>query len=211
MNLTRCLLVLVPTIALGAGAATVACTTTSGETPDAGSSSSGGSSSGGHSSSGSSSGGSSSGGSSSGGSSSGSSSGASSSGGTSDCGAIEEIPPLVYVNGTGGTCDAAFQVLDIPDGSSLVANALLCPEGADAGANFGGCPPPDAGTGECAYILMGLGGLVGSFTVQVSAPGYTPVTITHVTGGAGGCVAYTAPSTSNVTLVADDAGGPDGS
>jgi hypothetical protein len=207
MNLPRYLLVLLPVAFLGAGLGAVACTTTtSSETPDGGGSSSGGSSSGGHSSS---SGGSSSGGSSSGGSSSGgSSSGGSSSGGVADCAAIAYSPPIVVVTtAPGAACDAVFQVLDLPDASTVTAGAELCLQDADAAVPAQGCPTPDGGapTG-CTYVLTGLEFASGPYTVQVSAPDYNPTTISNVTRGEGGCVPVEAPSTSNVTLVAIDAG-----
>ena len=212
-KLTRTLLVLVPVTVFAGGLASVACTSTT-DTPGGGSSS--GSSSGGSSSGASSSGGSSSGGSSSGASSSGGwSSGESSSGGGPDCGRFEQFPPIVVVSSSTGlpfTCNATFQVLDLPDASIVPVNgdAVLCPPpGADAATAPTGCFAADAGASfACTYVLEGLTLANGPFSLQVSEPGFVSATITKVAPGEGGCVPYTAPTTSDVTLdaVPEDAG-----
>jgi hypothetical protein len=139
-----------------------------------------------------------------------------------------EVPPLVVVLGT-ATCDAQFQILDVPDASNLSSDpyANLCASPPDGGRLPQGCPGPDAGipgedaavVGQCVYVLEGASipeePGTDAVTIQVSQTGYEPATISGVAGKTVSVCPvppYVQP-TYTVTLdpANDDAGAPDGS
>jgi hypothetical protein len=122
-------------------------------------------------------------------------------GGLGRCGVIEIIPPSVTVRTSTGstTCDPTFSVLDRPDGATSFTDGAgpeRCP------GIYGGCP--DSGAATCTYVLLGLDnevGQTGSFTIEVSEPGFAPARVSGVHLGTGGCVSTPSPASQVVVTL----------
>jgi|SRR5580692_9105712 hypothetical protein len=121
--------------------------------------------------------------------------------GDATCGAITGIPPLFTIlTATGSTeCSPTFRILggpeaSVPDGGG--AGPVRCP-----GV---GCPvlAVEGGDAGCSYVLTGFEEYPsGSYSVEISEPGFVPVVVSNVNAGRGGCVPTVPASQSLVTLV----------
>ena len=126
------------------------------------------------------------------------------------CEEIHSIPPLFKVAVSAGTtvCSPTFTILEWPDasppqldGGGAVRCAYWDGNECTVGANDGGPEP-------CQYALPGIGErtpvTLGPFVVKVTEPGFTPVVVSNVFAGLGGCV--NKPASSEAVTLAPLAG-----
>jgi hypothetical protein len=119
------------------------------------------------------------------------------------CGGAAVLPPIVNVTrASDGSqiCGATIRAVTDAGAAEGANLASAC------SASLGGCPTsaPAGGSLSCVYAVEGADG---TQTVSVSAPGFSPKTVS-VTSGLAGCSGGSAAST--VTISLDPAEGPTG-
>jgi hypothetical protein len=119
--------------------------------------------------------------------------------------ALAAIFTVVQASGAPIACDATLTIEDGGQGISKGPGQNSCSGGTPV-TNIEGCPMPDGGNPPCAYALLSpTGGLVGGpFTVLVTQPGFSAVTVSDVYTGSVLCSGQTSPAT-HVTVTLEPA------